>query len=39
MLEKLKEIGISEGEIKVYLSLLELGTASVYQIHKKIGKV
>ena len=37
-LEKLRDVGISEGEIKVYLSLLELGTASVYQIHKKIGK-
>ena len=37
-LEKLRDIGISEGEIKVYLSLLELGTASVDQIHKKIGK-
>jgi sugar-specific transcriptional regulator TrmB len=33
----LKEIGLSEGEIKVYNALLELGVSSLNKIHEKAG--
>ncbi len=36
-LEKLRKIGLSEGEIKVYSALLDLGNASVNDVHEKIG--
>lgn len=36
-LEILKKIGLSEGELKVYKALLELGITSVNKIHEKVG--
>ncbi|MBI1935618.1 hypothetical protein HYS31_04195 [Candidatus Woesearchaeota archaeon] len=36
-LEILRKIGLSEGEIKVYNSLLDLGSSSLNQIHEKTG--
>jgi HTH-type transcriptional regulator, sugar sensing transcriptional regulator len=36
-LEILKKIGLSDGEIKVYLALLEIGATSINNIHKKVG--
>lgn len=36
-LEILRKIGLSEGEIKVYNSLLDLGHSSLNQIHEKTG--
>src|SRR3989344_7772119 len=36
-LDILKEIGLSEGEIKVYNALLELGASSLNKIHEKAG--
>ena len=36
-LEILRKIGLSEGEIKVYNALLDLGTSSLNQIHEKTG--
>lgn len=35
--EELQKIGLNEKEAKVYLALLELGRASVFQISKKAG--
>jgi sugar-specific transcriptional regulator TrmB len=37
VLEILRKIGLSEGEIKVYSALLDLGVASVNEIHEKAG--
>jgi len=36
-LEILKKIGLSEGEIKVYNALLEIGVTSINNIHEKVG--
>jgi sugar-specific transcriptional regulator TrmB len=36
-LEILKKIGLSDGEIKVYGALLEIGVSSINNIHKKVG--
>jgi sugar-specific transcriptional regulator TrmB len=36
-LEILKKIGLSEGEVKVYNALLEIGATSINNIHEKIG--
>jgi len=36
-LEILRKIGLSEGEIKVYNALLEIGVTSINNIHKKVG--
>ena len=36
-LEILKKIGLSEGEIKVYSALLEIGVTSINSIHEKVG--
>lgn len=36
-LEPLKELGLSEGQINVYKSVLELGTANLNSIHEKTG--
>ena len=36
-LEILRKVGLSNGEIKVYKALLEIGVASVNSIHEKIG--
>src|SRR3989344_6169177 len=36
-LEVLRKIGLSEGEIKVYKALLELGATSINNIHEKVG--
>ena len=36
-LEILRKIGLSEGEIKVYSSLLDLGQSSLNNIHEKTG--
>ncbi|MEK6956037.1 MAG: helix-turn-helix domain-containing protein [Nanoarchaeota archaeon] len=33
----MKKIGLSEGEIKVYNALLEIGATSINNIHEKIG--
>jgi len=33
----LKETGLSEGELKVYKILLEIGTGTANQIHEKVG--
>jgi len=33
----LKEIGLTEGEIKIYLALLELGSSSITSIIKRSG--
>ena len=35
--EKLRKIGLPDGEIKVYSTLLEIGLASVNDIHEKTG--
>lgn len=35
-LEKLRKLGISEGEIKVYDSILNLGRCSINEIHEKV---
>jgi sugar-specific transcriptional regulator TrmB len=37
MLEELKKIGLSENEAKVYLALLELGSATAQEIAQKSG--
>ena len=37
MIEELKKIGLSENEAKVYMALLELGSATVQEIAKKSG--
>lgn len=37
MLEQLKKIGISENEAKVYMALLDLGSATAQDISKKAG--
>lgn len=37
MLEELKKIGLSDNEAKVYLALLELGSATAQQISEKAG--
>ncbi len=36
-LEILKKIDLSEGEIKVYKALLEIGATSINNIHEKVG--
>ncbi|MEK6973390.1 MAG: helix-turn-helix domain-containing protein [archaeon] len=36
-LSELKEIGLSDGEVKVYTAVLELGIASINKIHEKVG--
>ncbi|MDP2749722.1 MAG: helix-turn-helix domain-containing protein [Nanoarchaeota archaeon] len=36
-LERLKEIGLSEGQIRVYSAILELGIATLNKIHEKTG--
>ena len=36
-LEVLKKVGLSEGEIKVYSALLEIGVTSINSIHEKAG--
>ncbi|MEK6874058.1 MAG: helix-turn-helix domain-containing protein [Nanoarchaeota archaeon] len=36
-LEILKKIGLSEGEIKVYSALLEIGATSINNIHEKVS--
>jgi len=36
-LEKLKELGISDGQIGVYSAVLELGIATINKIHEKTG--
>ncbi|MDD5133340.1 MAG: helix-turn-helix domain-containing protein [Candidatus Nanoarchaeia archaeon] len=36
-LDILKKLGLSEGEIKVYNSLLEIGATSINKIHEKVG--
>ncbi|MDO8623285.1 MAG: helix-turn-helix domain-containing protein [archaeon] len=36
-LEILRKIGMSEGEIKVYGALLEIGVTSINNIHEKVG--
>nr|MBA4405583.1 hypothetical protein [Nanoarchaeum sp.] len=36
-LEVLKKIGLSEGEVKVYDALLEIGVTSINSIHEKVG--
>ncbi|MEK6927760.1 MAG: helix-turn-helix domain-containing protein [Nanoarchaeota archaeon] len=36
-LEVLRKLGLSEGEIKVYSALLELGATSLNNIHEKVG--
>ena len=36
-LEILKKIGLSDGEIKVYDALLEIGATSINNIHEKVG--
>lgn len=36
-LQILKKLGLSEGEIKVYSALLELGVSSINNIHEKVG--
>jgi len=33
----LRKVGLSEGEIKVYTSLLEIGVTSINKIHEKVG--
>ena len=35
--ESLRKIGLSEGEIKIYTTLLEHGLSPINQIHEKIG--
>jgi len=36
-LEVLRKIGLSDGEVKVYKALLELGATSINNIHEKVG--
>jgi HTH-type transcriptional regulator, sugar sensing transcriptional regulator len=36
-LEILKKLGLSDGEIKVYSALLEIGASSINNIHEKVG--
>ena len=36
-LDVLRKVGLSEGEIKVYTSLLEIGVTSINKIHEKVG--
>jgi HTH-type transcriptional regulator, sugar sensing transcriptional regulator len=36
-LEQLKELGLSEGQVSVYSACLELGIASLNQLHEKTG--
>ena len=36
-LEELKELGLSNGQVKVYVAILELGSASINAIHEKTG--
>src|SRR3989344_1655982 len=36
-LDILRKIGLSDGEIKVYGALLDLGTAPLNHIHEKVG--
>jgi predicted transcriptional regulator len=36
-LEILKKIGLSDGEIKVYNALLDIGVSSINKIHEKVG--
>ncbi|MEK6895267.1 MAG: helix-turn-helix domain-containing protein [Nanoarchaeota archaeon] len=36
-LEILRKIGLSEGEIKIYKALLEIGATSINNIHEKVG--
>jgi sugar-specific transcriptional regulator TrmB len=36
-LEILKKIGLSDGEVKVYSALLEIGVTSINSIHEKVG--
>ena len=36
-LEILRKIGLSDGEIKVYSALLDLGPASVNSVHERTG--
>lgn len=36
-LEVLRKIGLSEGEIKVYNALLQIGVTSINSIHEKVG--
>jgi sugar-specific transcriptional regulator TrmB len=36
-LEILRKIGLSEGEVKVYKALLEIGVTSINNIHEKVG--
>ena len=36
-LEVLRSIGLSEGEIKVYHAILDLGTANIAQINEKVN--
>jgi len=37
VLELLKELGLSEGEIKVYSAILEIGITTINKIHEKTG--
>lgn len=36
-LEVLRKVGLSEGEVKVYNALLEIGVTSTNKIHEKVG--
>ena len=36
-LEELKELGLSDGQVRVYVAILELGSASINAIHEKTG--
>ena len=36
-LEILRKVVLSEGEVKVYNALLEIGTTSINKIHEKVG--
>src|SRR3989338_3364412 len=36
-LEILKKIGLSDGEIKVYAAILDIGATSLNKIHEKVG--
>ncbi|MDD5191729.1 MAG: helix-turn-helix domain-containing protein [Candidatus Nanoarchaeia archaeon] len=37
MIESLKTLGLTEGEVKVYSAILNLGTATINKIHEKTG--
>lgn len=37
MIEELKALGLTEGEIKVYSAILNLGIATINKIHEKTG--